>query len=123
MSDYTMTFHKTCQEWRRILVYTSTPEGQSSQAWVTRTCDLPLQEDEEKRRGRCRSCISGWTHPESYPVAAPTDDTLGVKCRYCGKPADGEVIVRRSVAAWREMRRSEDIPLVGVCSECREGRR
>jgi hypothetical protein len=68
--SHTMTLHKTCQQWRRMLVHAWTPDAQTEE-WVTRTCDLPLLDDEEKRRGRCRSCISGWTHPESYPVEVP----------------------------------------------------
>lgn len=69
-----MTLHKTCQQWRRILVRHSTRDTRGEQ-WVTRTCDLPLFDHEEKRRGRCRSCISGWTHPESYPVETPSEIT------------------------------------------------
>ena len=70
MVGYTMTLHKTCQQWRKILARHWTRDTRGEQ-WVTRTCDLPLEGDEEKRRARCRSCISGWTHAESYPVEAP----------------------------------------------------
>jgi hypothetical protein len=68
MSDtYSMTLHKTCQQWRRVLVSGRTVEG-SYQRWVTRQCNRWLEDDEEKRRGRCRSCIDGWRHPENYPA-------------------------------------------------------
>ncbi len=36
--------------------------------WVTRECGTPLFGDEERKAGVCRSCASGWTHPENYPV-------------------------------------------------------
>jgi len=68
--SYTMTLHKTCQQWRRMLVSSQTVEGRSER-WVTRQCNRWLEDSEEKRRGRCRSCINGWTHPESFPVEAP----------------------------------------------------
>jgi hypothetical protein len=59
---------------------------------MTRHCDMALFDDEEKRRGRCRSCISGWTHPESYPVEAPEPD------RGYAEPTDGEIVAVVRVA-------------------------
>src|SRR5262245_14783549 len=73
---YAMTLHKTCQQWRRLLVSGRTVEG-SYQRWVTRQCNLWLEDDEENRRGRCRQCIDGWTHPENYPVEASQETTHG----------------------------------------------
>jgi hypothetical protein len=59
---------------------------------MTRHCNMALFDDEEKRRGRCRSCISGWTHPESYPVEAPEPD------RGYAEPTDGEIVAVVRVA-------------------------
>jgi len=65
-----MTTSKTCTQWRRMLVTSWTTAGHSER-WVTRQCCRWLEQDDEKRRGRCRSCIDGWTHPENYPAEAP----------------------------------------------------
>jgi peptide methionine sulfoxide reductase MsrB len=45
----------------------------SAATWVTGACGTPLFGDEDKKRGTCRSCASGWTHPENMPVA---DDAI-----------------------------------------------
>jgi len=36
--------------------------------WETRPCGVPLFSDEERKLSLCKSCQSGWTHPENYPV-------------------------------------------------------
>ncbi len=48
-----------CYVLRRVLVRCST----------IRACDMPLFTDVERAAGVCRTCASGWTHPESYPLA------------------------------------------------------
>jgi hypothetical protein len=38
--------------------------------WITGPCGVPLFTDAERASGRCRSCASGWTHPENYPAGS-----------------------------------------------------
>jgi hypothetical protein len=65
------------------------------------------------------------------------DDTFGVKCRYCGEPADGEVAVFGPVGvvvfgpvegdiSIRPLTLGplpEELRALGVCAACREGKR
>jgi hypothetical protein len=52
----------------------------------------------------------------------PESTIPGRKCRYCGNPATGEVMVYSPIV-WGEAPKSEDFILVGVCGFCREGTR
>lgn len=63
----------TCPRIRRQL-FTSRPlnpftgeTGEERQEWVTGPCGTPLF-GEDLKRGICRPCASGWTHPHNYPV-------------------------------------------------------
>ena len=47
-----------------------TPTGQE---WATRACEVPLFSDLERASGVCRSCASGWTHPENHPLVPVFD--------------------------------------------------
>ena len=71
--------HTSCHTLRRVLVRhftlnlttgAMTPAGQE---WTTRACDVPLFSDAERASGVCRSCASGWTHPEDHPVVPVFD--------------------------------------------------
>jgi hypothetical protein len=42
----------------------------SGYEWRTEACSTPLFTKEEERTGVCRSCASGWTHENNYPVEA-----------------------------------------------------
>lgn len=42
--------------------------------WVDRACGAPIFSEDEKKAGKCRSCLSGWTGPENMPV--PADSTI-----------------------------------------------
>jgi hypothetical protein len=63
-----------CTKTRRVKQTTLTlnaGSGETSEtgsAWVTGPCGTPLFSEAEKQSGICRSCASGWTHPENYPV-------------------------------------------------------
>lgn len=37
--------------------------------WVIEPCGVPLFSDAERAVGQCRSCATGWTHPENYKVS------------------------------------------------------
>lgn len=52
-----------CHVLRRVLVRCTT----------IRACDRPLFTNAERAAGVCRICASGWTHPESYPLAPIVD--------------------------------------------------
>jgi len=71
--------HNFCHTLRRLLLRhstlnlttgTMTPNGQE---WTTRACDVPLFSDAERAAGVCRSCASGWTHPENHPLVPVFD--------------------------------------------------
>jgi len=71
--------HTSCHTLRRVLLRHSTlslttgamtPTGQE---WTTRACDVPLFSDAERAAGVCRSCSSGWTHPENHPLVPVFD--------------------------------------------------
>lgn len=36
--------------------------------WVTEACGTPLFSAAEREAGVCRSCASGWRHPNNYPA-------------------------------------------------------
>jgi hypothetical protein len=63
-----------CQQMRRTLIKSGVHDMRTgktvinSEEWVTRKCATPLFGDNERKAGICRSCASGWTHPENYPV-------------------------------------------------------
>ena len=71
----------SCNMLRRVLVRTGTiamratppavvdqfqPTGEE---WRTEPCGSPLFADEERARGTCRACASGWFVPENYPLS------------------------------------------------------
>ena len=63
--------YTSCHTLRRVLVrLPSTPGGQE---WTTRACDIPLFSDAERASGICRSCASGWSHPEDRPLVPVFD--------------------------------------------------
>ena len=86
----------SCTKMRRMLVKHSTvrfnsdevTEGRSE--WVTRECGSPLFRDAERVAGVCRSCASGWTHPENYPVEMGPLGPAGGKSMY--DPHSGEAV-------------------------------
>lgn len=68
------SMHNNCTKLRRMLIKSGTlnlSTGASTitqEEWMTRACGVPLFSDAEKKRGTCRSCDAGWTHPNNYPV-------------------------------------------------------
>jgi hypothetical protein len=64
-----------CQIERRMLITSGSLDintgeiTNKSQRWEVRACRGPLFGDDEKQRGACRSCVSGWTHENNYPTA------------------------------------------------------
>jgi hypothetical protein len=65
-----------CTQMRRKLVTHSSlnmATGETTpgrQEWVTEPCGTPLFG--AKGQTLCRSCLSGWTHPNNYPVSDET---------------------------------------------------
>lgn len=37
--------------------------------WETEPCGAPLFSDTDRKAGVCRSCASGWTHPDNFPAS------------------------------------------------------
>lgn len=60
-----------CHTLRRVLV--RLPAAPAGREWTTRACDMPLFSDAERASGVCRSCASGWSHPEDHPVVPVFD--------------------------------------------------
>lgn len=66
--------HNSCTKIRRMLIKSGTlsmSTGEmtfTKEEWVTRACEQPLFADADRARGTCRSCHTGWTHPNNYPV-------------------------------------------------------
>ena len=64
----------SCTKQRRYLVthstlnMTSGESTQGKQEWIEEPCGKPLFGDEERKTGICKSCASGWTHPNNYPI-------------------------------------------------------
>lgn len=64
----------SCTKMRRMLISSGALNAATGETkitaseWVTRECGVPLFGDKERKAGICRSCASGWTHPENYPV-------------------------------------------------------
>lgn len=95
--------HNSCTQMRRKLVTHgtlnmatgATTEGHSE--WVDEPCNVPLFADGEREAGLCRSCASGWTHPNNYPlteaerITAPDGRVWRLKrgTKPNGKPATG----------------------------------
>jgi len=63
--------HTSCHTLRRVLVRLSTKAA--GQEWTTRACGMPLFSDLERASGVCRSCASGWMHPEDRPLVPVFD--------------------------------------------------
>jgi hypothetical protein len=63
--------YTSCHTLRRVLV--RLPIKAADQEWTTRACDMPLFSDAERASGVCRSCASGWTHPENRPLVPVFD--------------------------------------------------
>lgn len=69
-----MAQHQSCTVMRRKMVRHgtlnmatgATADGHSE--WVTEPCGIPLFAPKHRETGICRSCESGWTHPENYAV-------------------------------------------------------
>jgi hypothetical protein len=49
----------------------------STATWVVRACGVPLFTDEERKRGTCNGCSTGWSSPGNMPVAADSPTTYG----------------------------------------------
>ena len=60
-----------CHTLRRVLV--RLPAKATGPEWVIRACDTPLFSDAECASGVCRSCASGWSHPEDGPLVPMLD--------------------------------------------------
>lgn len=66
--------YDSCQQLRRFKVtYGSLNMATGEIAahgdeWKTDKCGVPLFGDDARKRGTCKSCHSGWTHPDNYPV-------------------------------------------------------
>jgi len=60
----------SCPVLRRVLITKGTMALGSSeikiagQCWAIKPCDVPLF-SADKQVGKCRSCVSGWTHPHN----------------------------------------------------------
>jgi hypothetical protein len=66
--------HTSCHTLRRVLVrLLIKPAGQE---WTIRACGMLLFSDLERASGVCRSCASGWTHPEDHPVVPVFDAVM-----------------------------------------------
>ncbi len=63
--------YTSCHTLRRVLV--RLPIKAAGQEWTIRACGMPLFSDLERASGVCRSCASGWTHPEDHPVVPVFD--------------------------------------------------
>ncbi len=61
----------SCHVLRRVLVHL--PAKAAGQEWTTRACGMPLFSNLERASGVCRSCASGWTHPEDHPLVPVSD--------------------------------------------------
>lgn len=66
-----MLRHTSCHVLRRVLV--RLPAKAAGQKWITHTCDMPLSSVAERASGVCRSCASGWSHPEDRPLVPVLD--------------------------------------------------
>jgi len=72
--DHALAPYTSCHTLRRVLV--RLPIKAAGQEWTTRACGMPLFSDLERASGVCRSCASGWTHPEDHPVVPVHDAVL-----------------------------------------------
>lgn len=63
--------HASCHTLRRVLV--RLPARVAGYEWTIRACGMLLFSDVERASGVCRSCASGWTHPEDHPVVPVFD--------------------------------------------------
>lgn len=67
-------YHSSCTVIRRAFVRRGTVSlatgnyTEDGAAWETKPCGAPLFTDDEHSSGVCRSCASGWTHPENFPA-------------------------------------------------------
>ncbi len=63
-----------CAVMRRVLVTSSSLNiatgavGKEHSEWKTKPCRGPLWSAEEKDARSCKSCASGWTHPNNQPA-------------------------------------------------------
>lgn len=63
-----------CTQMRRMVIRRGTMDLATGTSTLdegtveTRACGTPLFSDQERKTGICRSCASGWTHPNNYPV-------------------------------------------------------
>lgn len=64
--------HHTCTVMRRKLRrHGKLTDGEiqfTHEEWVTEPCGSPLFSGDDEIAGVCRSCKSGWSHPNNYPV-------------------------------------------------------
>lgn len=64
-----------CKKMRTMLIKTGkiTSGGieHGESRWETRACETPLFTTKEIESGICRSCASGWAHPNNYPAGGP----------------------------------------------------
>jgi len=69
--DHALASYTSCHTLRRVLVHL--PIKAAGQEWTIRACGMPLFSDLERASGVCRSCASGWTHPEDHPLVPVFD--------------------------------------------------
>ncbi len=69
--DHALAAYTSCHTLRRVLV--RPPIKAAGQEWTIRACGMLLFSDLERASGVCRSCASGWAHPEDHPVVPVFD--------------------------------------------------
>lgn len=76
---------RNCTVLRRRLVTHSTVDilsGESTDTgieWVEGACNTPLFTDQERTSGICRTCESGWEHPDNFTISPNQDYHLDAR--------------------------------------------
>ncbi|MYM92500.1 hypothetical protein [Duganella vulcania] len=60
---------------RKILNLGTGVSSDEGQEWRTEPCNVPMFTDEERQRGTCASCASGWTHAHNFALKTPRNKT------------------------------------------------
>ena len=63
--------YRSCHTLRHVLV--RLPAKAAGDEWTIRACDILLRSNVERATGMCRSCASGWSHPEDHPLVPVFD--------------------------------------------------
>jgi hypothetical protein len=76
-----MSMH--CTQMRRMLVrrgrldvHGKVKVEPESANWVTTECHIPLFTDQDRERGKCEACFTGWTHYLNFPVEDNEDEDI-----------------------------------------------